>query len=73
MKIGRYRILFNPYKLFWLQTYRPTVARQWWWFLILEEVDVARLDKRKRFKLGTEARSRDRSYRYYKFASGAEG
>ena len=66
MRIGRYRILFNPSKLFWVQTYRPTVARQWWWFLILEEVDVERMDKRKQFKLGTEARSGERLWRYYR-------
>lgn len=69
MRIGRYRILFNPHRLFWFQTHKPIVARQWWWFLILHEVDIAETTKRKRFKLGTKARSISRRYVYCKFGS----
>ena len=66
MRIGKYRILFNPHKLFWVQTYKPTVVRRWWWFLVLEEVDVLKTDKKKRHKLGTVATSLDRRWKYYK-------
>ena len=67
MRIGKYRILFNPHKLLWFQTYKPTVARQWWWFLILEEVDVYKTSTKSVFKLGTEASCVGRKFRYLKF------
>jgi len=73
MKIGRYRILFNPHRLFWFQTYKPTVARQWWWFLVLEEVDVTEMTNKKQFELGTIATSRDKRYRYCKFVGNEVG
>ncbi len=66
MRIGRYKILFNPHKLYWFQTYKPTVVRQWWRVLILEEVDVTRIDKGQRFKLGIVAESITKKYVYCK-------
>lgn len=71
MRIGKYRILFNPHKLYWFQTHKPTVARQWWWFLILTEVDVMATSNKKQFKLGTKASCIGRRYRYYKYGEDA--
>ena len=71
MKIGKYRILFNPHKLFWFQTYKPTIARQFGWFLIIEEVDLARVGKKRQFPLGTKIEYGGKKYRYYK-AGGKE-
>ncbi len=72
MRIGRYKLLFNPHRLFWFQTYKPTVMREWWWFLLLEEVDVRRCSAKPQYKPGTEASCVGRKYMYCKLEKAPE-